>query len=288
MKTLHVDMGREMSGGQWQAIYLIERLKDATLLAREKSPLFAEARARGMDVRPLSVASLARLAREADVVHAHDARAHSLAASVPGIHLVVARRVAYPVKSGILSRVKYARPDLFLAVSRCVAAHLEGAGVPTAKIRVVYDGIPLVDAARGDDIVALASKNTEIVKRAAELAQLEVRFTTRLWDDLSRAKIFLYASDSEGLGSAALAAMSAGVPVIASDVGGLSEAVERERTGILVENRPENFAAAMTRLVRDPDRAREMGLLGRERVEKEFGIERMVRNTVSAYEEVAR
>ena len=287
MKTLHVDAGREMSGGQWQATYLIERLKDTTLLARENSPLFEVARGRGIDVRPLSLVSLTRLAREADLVHAHDARAHTLAASVPGIRLVVARRVAFPVKSGMLSRVKYARPDLFLAVSRCVAAQLEQAGVPPAKVRVVYDGVPLVDPAHGDDIVALASKGTEIVKRAAELAKLKVRFTTRLWDDLSRAKMFLYASESEGLGSAALAAMSAGLPVIASNVGGLPEAVEQGRTGILVENRPEDFAAAMIRLVRDPDQAREMGRLGRERVEKEFGMDQMVRNTVSAYEEVA-
>lgn len=287
MKTLHVDTGREMSGGQWQALYLIERLKDATLLARENSPLFVEAGGRGIDVRPLALLSLTSLAREADLVHAHDARAHALAASVPGIRLVVARRVAFPVKSGMLSRIKYARPDLFLAVSLCVAQQLEQAGVPAAKIRVVHDGVPLVDAAHGDDIVALASKGTEIVKRAAELARIEVRFTTSLWDDLSRAKMFLYASESEGLGSAALAAMSAGVPVIASNVGGLPEAVEQGRTGILVENRPEDFAAAMIQLVRDPDRAREMGRLGRERVEKEFGIDQMVWNTVSAYEEVA-
>ncbi len=194
--------------------------------------------------------------------------------------------MAFPVKSGVLSRLKYARADLFLAVSRCVAARLEEAGVPAGKIRLVYDGVPLVSAAQGVDVVALASKGTEIVRRAAELARIEVRFTTRLWDDLSRAKMFLYASEMEGLGSAALAAMSAAVPVIASNVGGLSEAVEHGRTGILVENRPEDFAAAIVSLLRDPDRAREMGRLGRARVEQQFGIEHMVRNTVSAYEEV--
>ena len=40
--TLHVDTGWEMRGGQWQALYLLERLQGATLTVPEKSPLFAE------------------------------------------------------------------------------------------------------------------------------------------------------------------------------------------------------------------------------------------------------
>jgi glycosyltransferase involved in cell wall biosynthesis len=98
--------------------------------------------------------------------------------------------------------------------------------------------------------------------------------------------MFVYASEMEGLGSAALAAMSAGVPVIASNVGGLAEAVEQKRTGILVENRPEAFAAAIERLRNDPQAAVEMGRRGRARVEAMFTIDRMVRETVAAYEEV--
>ena len=51
MRTLHVDSGRELRGGQWQALYLIERLSDAVLLARAGSPLFAEAALRKLEVR---------------------------------------------------------------------------------------------------------------------------------------------------------------------------------------------------------------------------------------------
>lgn len=286
MKTLHVDTGREMGGGQWQALYLIERLKNATLVAPEGSPLMAEARARGIEAHPLTLAALAGMARESDLVHAHDARAHTLAAVLKGAPLVVSRRVAFPVNKGVLSRVKYARADLYLAASRCVAGRLEEAGVEREKIRVVYDGVPLVGAASGDRIVALASKNAGMVRRAGEIARVEVRFTTNLWEDLSKAKMFLYASEAEGLGSAALAAMSAGVPVIASRVGGLPEAVEHERTGILVDNRAEEFANAIARLLSDPELAGEMGRRGRERVERMFTVEGMVRNTVTAYEEV--
>jgi glycosyltransferase involved in cell wall biosynthesis len=286
MKTLHVDTGREMHGGQWQVIYLLERLGDAVLLARAGSGLFQEARKRGLDVRALSFITMARLAREYGLVHAHDARAHTLAAAIPGIKLVVSRRVAFPVNRGMLSRLKYRRADLFLAVSHYVARELEEAGVDREKIRVVYDGVPLVDTAKGNAIVALASKGSEIIREAAKSGGFDVRFTADLWTDLATAEIFLYASEMEGLGSAALAAMSAGVAVIASRVGGLAEAVEHERTGLLVANDPKEFAEAVQRLRRDPELLRKMGRRGRERLEKRFTADLMTERTRAAYHEV--
>lgn len=286
MKTLHVDTGREMHGGQWQVIYLIQRLDGATLLAREGSGLFREALSRGLDVRPLSLVALARLGRDYDLVHAHDARAHTLAATVPGVRLVVSRRVAFPVNRGVLSRLKYSRADLFLAVSHYVARQLEEAGVTREKIRVVYDGVPLVDLARGDHVVALGSKGTELIRAAAGLGAFEVHFSTDLWRDLATAQIFLYASEMEGLGSAALAAMSAGVAVIASSVGGLPEAVEQERTGLLVPNHAKDFADAVNRLRHSPEVALQMGRRGRTRVEKRFTADLMTERTRAAYHEV--
>src|SRR5437899_1405547 len=143
MKTLHVDTGRAMQGGQWQALYLAERLRDATLLAPARSPLLSEARGRGLDARPLSFAILARLARQSDLVHAHDARAHTLAALAGGAPLVVSRRVGFPIRRSIASRWKYERAARYLAVSRYAAALLTEAGVPEEKIRIVHDGVPL-------------------------------------------------------------------------------------------------------------------------------------------------
>ena len=130
MRTLHVDTGREMRGGQWQALRLVERLPaegiSATLLCRAGSPLYTEAVRRGVDTRPLGICTLARLARASDLVHAHDARAHTLAAlAAPGRPLVVARRVAFPIASAW----KYRRAAHYLAVSRFVAGVLETGGV---------------------------------------------------------------------------------------------------------------------------------------------------------------
>jgi len=278
MKTLHVDCGRTMGGGQWQVLYLVERLKDAVLMAPEVSPLFAEAQRRGIEAQPLSILTLRKLARRSDLVHAHDARAHTLCAALPG-KLAVSRRVAFPMNRGMLSKLKYGRADLFLAVSRYVAAELETAGVAADRVRVVYDGVPLVAASSGGRVVALASKPVEV-------PGIPIHLTTDLWHDLSTASVFVYRSEMEGLGSAALAAMAAGVPVVASKAGGLPEAVEHERTGLLVED--DNFGPAIRRLLDNPEDAAEMGRRGRERVEKNFTIDIMVQKTMAAYEEVLR
>lgn len=279
MRTLHVDTGREMRGGQWQALYLIERLSGAILLARAGSPLFQEAARRKLDVRPVSIRALAALVKQADLVHAHDARSHALCAITGARPLIVSRRVAFPVKSGMLSAWKYSRASMFLAVSHFVAGRLADADVPETKIRVVYDGIPIPGVGRPQPgrVVALASKPVQI-------AGVPVDLTHHLWEDLATASVFVYRSEMEGLGSAALAAMAAGVPVVASGVGGLPEVVEHGTTGFIVTDG--DFATPVRRLLDDPTLAAAMGRAGRERVEREFSVEAMVTRTQRVYEEV--
>jgi hypothetical protein len=279
VRTLHVDSGREMRGGQWQAVYLIERLTEAVLLARAGSPLFEEAVRRKMDVRALSFRTLAAAARQTDLIHVHDARAHTLAAIAGVAPLVVSRRVAFPVKRGFVSLWKYARAALYLAVSKYVVERLMDAGIQGAKIRMVHDGVPVPEAGRPQPgrVVALASKPVEI-------PGIPVDLTSDLWHDLSTASVFVYKSDMEGLGSGALAAMAAGVPVVASGVGGLPEVVEDGKTGYLVND--DDFATPVRRLLDNPGLATEMGRAGRERVRSEFSVEGMVEKTVRAYHEV--
>lgn len=75
-------------------------------------------------------------------------------------------------------------------------------------------------------------------------------------------------------------AMEAGVyglPVVASRIGGLPEIIEDGMTGILVDaNVPEQLANGIERLIRDPALARAMGAAGRERVFRDFTVEKMV------------
>jgi glycosyltransferase involved in cell wall biosynthesis len=67
--------------------------------------------------------------------------------------------------------------------------------------------------------------------------------------------------------------MAAALPVIATEVGGNPEAVERGRTGLLVPPRaPAALAEALAQLAADPDRRAAMGRAGRERVGARFSL----------------
>src|SRR5579863_5908330 len=254
-----------MRGGQWQALYLIERLTDAVLLARAGSPLFEEAARRKLDVRALTFRALSAGAKQADLVHVHDARSHTWAAIAGGAPLVVSRRVAFPVKRGFFSLWKYARATLYIAVSKYVAERLMDAGIRGAKIRVVHDGVPVPEPARprAGRVVALASKPVQIPGVSVDL-------TTDLWRDLSTAGVFVYKSDMEGLGSGVLAAMAAGVPVVASSVGGLPEIVESGTTGFLVSDG--DFLTPVRRLLEDAALAARFSQVARARVQQQFSV----------------
>jgi glycosyltransferase involved in cell wall biosynthesis len=291
MRILHLDAGREMRGGQWQALRLIEGLAaagiESTLLARQDAPLFSAARKGGWRVEPLGLMRAARFARRHDLVHAHDARAHTLGAILRGAPLVVARRVAFAVGS----RWKYGRARRYIAVSNFVKSVLAAGGVPEEKIAVVYDGVPVLEKAQGNLVLTLANsqdpqKGAPLAAEAAELAGVILTPTTELETDLLRAAMFVYITHAEGLGSAALLAMSAGVPVIGSNLGGLPEIVRHGETGLLVENRPDAIADAIRELQRDPARARQLGEAGRRLVVAEFTVERMVRRTMEVYRQV--
>jgi hypothetical protein len=275
-----------MHGGQWQALYLIERLKDAKLLAPEGSELLTIARERGIEAAPLSFVQLRGMALQSEIVHAHDARAHTIAAFAGGAPLVVSRRVGFPVRTSMASRWKYGRAARYLAISRYAADRLEDAGVAREKIRIVHDGLPLPELSRREPgrVIALSGKCEESVRAAAKEANVPIHFTANLWEDLSTASIFVYASELEGLGSAALAASAAGIPVIASGRGGLAEAVEHEQTGLVTA--PEQIGQALKRLLADPEEAAEMGRRGRARVERSFTVDAMATATGRAYREV--
>ena len=89
--------------------------------------------------------------------------------------------------------------------------------------------------------------------------------------------VFVLSSHSEAFPISALQAMAAGLPVVATDVGCLSEIVEPEVTGLLVPpGRPEALSHALDWLAQDRCLAREMGRRGSEVVREGFPIEKSV------------
>jgi len=105
-------------------------------------------------------------------------------------------------------------------------------------------------------------------------------------DLLSAADASCLSSTAEGVPMALLEAMALAKPVIATDVGGVSSAVEAEKTGLLVDVGDEKaFAEALVRLAADPAFARGLGEAGRERHREFFGIERMVEEYARVFRE---
>jgi glycosyltransferase involved in cell wall biosynthesis len=86
-----------------------------------------------------------------------------------------------------------------------------------------------------------------------------------------------------------LEAMAAGLPVVATRVGGADEMVVDGVTGLLVEaGSPERIAAALHRLLSDSGMAATMGKAGRARAETDFDLVRTVLNYERLYTDLAR
>src|SRR5688572_13193280 len=98
---------------------------------------------------------------------------------------------------------------------------------------------------------------------------------------------FVFPPHQEALPFALLEAMAAALPVIATAVGGIPEAVEDGVCGLLVPPRaPRDLAAALRRLHGEPGLAGRLGLAARARVVREFSAAGMVEGTVAVYREL--
>lgn len=96
--------------------------------------------------------------------------------------------------------------------------------------------------------------------------------------------IFVLSSLDEGFGAAVLEAMASGLPVIASDVGGLSELVQDGETGFLVPpGASGEFASKICLLLNDRALRAKMGAAGRSRAQERFSTTAMVRETAELY-----
>jgi glycosyltransferase involved in cell wall biosynthesis len=104
---------------------------------------------------------------------------------------------------------------------------------------------------------------------------------------LAGAQIFVLSTRSEAFPRSILEAMRAGLPVVASDVGGVAEAVDQGRTGLLVPPQsPDALASALERLLLEPSLRARMGEAGRAAFERNFTFARMMRETFSLYDDL--
>jgi glycosyltransferase involved in cell wall biosynthesis len=356
IRILHVDSEKPWRGGQRQVLLLMRRQRargdEPHLAAPGKSALLDRASREGFSVHPVpmhgtwdlgSVLALAGLmgSIRPEIVHWHAARAHAVGAMAallrPEPRRVLSRRVVFPVRRSLGSKLLYAIPlDRIVAISEAVRQALIRSGVRADRIDVVPSGIdpaPEVDSGRlaelrrslgcadgdvvGISVAALSpGKGHSDLLRAAAIAvpraprlrlwivgegPLErslreerrsrglegavsfLGFRTDVEALLQAADFFCIATHAEGLGSSILEAMAAGLPVVATRVGGVPEVVDDGHTGVLVPpSDPSALSESLIEIATRADLRETMGVRARERA-KRFLADATAQGTYDAY-----
>ncbi|HEX5049760.1 MAG TPA: glycosyltransferase family 4 protein [Gammaproteobacteria bacterium] len=137
--------------------------------------------------------------------------------------------------------------------------------------------------------VLVGGGDDEAMLKTAATGLTNVTFTgfvENVGDYLASFEIFILPSNREGIGSILFDAMEAGLPVIASRVGGVPDIVHEGMNGILIDPAsPEQLRAAILLLRADPDLRRRFGAAGRE-LAKGFSAAEMARKYLDVYRDV--
>lgn len=187
------------------------------------------------------------------------------------------RTSAAPV-IGIVGRISpWKGQDVFLR-----AAHRVRKTHPKARFRII-----------GAALFGEAEFETSLRRLCAELQLNDAVEFTGFNDNVAQAiaeiDILVHASTyPEPFGQVIIEGMASSKPVIATSAGGVLEIVEHGRTGLLVEmGDSEQMATAIAEMLSNPAGARAMGLLGRERVEQHFSIQKTADEVLAVYRQMA-
>jgi phosphatidyl-myo-inositol dimannoside synthase len=196
----------------------------------------------------------------------------------PGVDAAAITPLAAPERRAARARLGLpARGPLVVSISRLV---------PRKGMDVVAEAANRLSASYPDLVVAIAGDGRELpqLERLAAASAVDVRVLGRVSDQdraalLGAADVFVMACrnrwaglEQEGFGIVFLEAAAAGVPQIAGDSGGASEAVVDGVTGLVVgkPGDPGAVAEALRSLLADPTRRRRMGRAARARVQEFF------------------
>lgn len=177
---------------------------------------------------------------------------------------------------------------------RAVAIGLAARFAPQkGQVDLIEAALPVLEA-EPDAWLVLAGDGPllEVARTKARATRVRDRilfpgFETDVPGLLAALDVYASASVAEGLGLGTIEAMAAGLPVVATAVGGTPEVVDDGVTGILVPPRKTaRMSEALARLVRDPAARRVMGEAGRQRALETFGEANMFEQIAHIYREV--
>lgn len=223
-----------------------------------------------------AVTTVCQSAAERDFLRAHRSK---LMPPVPnGVVLPT-----LPDQRGVAIRAALGIPPervVMVAVSRLTVE--KGYGDLAVALKTLDRGGILADlvvVGGGDDDDAIRS-------RFAGLVSVKVHFVGQQADVgpyLAAADLFVFPSWHENLSNALLEAMSFGLPVVATDVGGNREVISKGGGVLTPPHHPEALAAALTRLIAEPQVRLDLGLVARETIAQHYSIDTMVAGWEDAY-----
>jgi len=143
------------------------------------------------------------------------------------------------------------------------------------------------------DVIFVAvgdGKNLDVCKRMLSPGEESIRFLAERKDVealVQQMDIGVLCTFTEGISNSVMEYMAAGKPVVVTDGGGSSELVADGETGFLVpSSNPTAVAEKVELLLGDAEKAQEMGVAGRRRLEKQFSLEQLVEHNLRMYQEV--
>jgi len=152
-----------------------------------------------------------------------------------------------------------------------------------AAVAKAFPDVRLLVIGDGPDRKTLKHK-AEALEIASNILWMGQKEPDEVFKLLAISDIAVVPSLFEGFGLTAVEAMAAGLPIVGSNVDGLREVIEHCETGLLVSHGDSTaLAKALIDLLKNPDRAKEMGAKGRERVRRLFFMERFAEATIGAY-----
>ena len=163
-------------------------------------------------------------------------------------------------------------------------------------IDLLVDAIPIINDNYPNLEVVIGGAGSQQQALTAQIARLGLPDQVRLYGRVPHAevpaflgalRIFAMPSRAESFGVAALEAQACGVPVVATRVGGLPEAVVEGVSGVLVlPDDASALAESLLRLLDDPQRAAAMGRAGRDWVRERYDWQHNVTQMLAVYEQV--
>lgn len=144
-----------------------------------------------------------------------------------------------------------------------------------------HDNVELLVVGEGQERPRLAALAEEV--GVADRVKL-VGYRDDVGNAYAAMDVFALVSAREGFGLVVAEAMLAGLPVIATGVGGIRDIVEDGRTGILIEpQKPPAIASAVRALSPDVELRARLAAAGRERARQRFGAERYAKDVEQLY-----